>query len=120
SPSGGPTPSLAIARALLPGNLPPDWRALAGFDLVVLDGRAELPEAAQQVLRDHLRAGGRLLVHGADLLPNGPLRDMLAQGGITFGFGSVLVADAAAPLPGGILEQDLARRLDEWLTAADG
>lgn len=88
--------SIAAAFALTPAELPPEWSHLAGFDLVIADGRAVgLDEPAQRTLCDFLRAGGRMLAIHADVMPAGPLQRALAGAPIERGFGTALALDGA-------------------------
>lgn len=60
-------------------HLPPDWRLLTGFRLLVLGGAdAGWSEARQETVLGALEAGARVVVFRAGALPQGPLRRVLA------------------------------------------
>jgi hypothetical protein len=74
----------AIAAADKPGvvscsglDLPPDWRLLTGFELVLLDARSPLEAGAQEALRRYVQAGGNVLVASPQSLSAGPVRDRI-------------------------------------------
>ncbi|HLU38365.1 MAG TPA: hypothetical protein VK081_03210 [Planctomycetota bacterium] len=97
--SGAPAPRRGVAARPLnletagivhtgPDALPSDWRCFAGFDLLVVDGRARLDPHSEQALVEVLAAGGRVYVPYARGLPEGPLRRTLGehrQGAFAFG-----------------------------------
>lgn len=62
----------------LPAQLPDQWTLLSGFDMVILDGGApDLLGEHQEILRRYLAAGGSLHVVRSEVLPEGPLRDLI-------------------------------------------
>jgi hypothetical protein len=67
--------SEVVART--PDSLPADWAMLSTFDVVFVDGSAELPAETQEVLRQYAAAGGRLAVESR--LPAGPLRQAVER-----------------------------------------
>ena len=82
---------------LVGAEAPTDWRLFTGFHAVVVDGRANVPEAVQEALRRFVFAGGLLVVASPDRLPAGSLREVATGatdlGRIVHGLGRLIVVD---------------------------
>ena len=58
-------PTMGAPDRCPPGELPPDWRILTGYDLVVVETRdPDWTDAAIEPVLAYVRAGGRLLIVG--------------------------------------------------------
>ena len=57
-----------------PNEAPTDWRLYAGFDFVLVDGRARLSSDLQEALRRAAFAGSTMVIAGAESMSPGSLR----------------------------------------------
>lgn len=69
-------PTVQAARTEL---LPADWRLYTAFDTVLVDGRATIGAEIQEALRRFVFSGGVVVIGGAERLPAGSLRDIVAR-----------------------------------------
>ncbi len=84
-------PTVQAARTEL---LPADWRLYTAFDAVLVDGRATIGAEIQEALRRFAFAGGIVVIGGAERLPPGSLREIVARtSGVALRHGLGFVVD---------------------------